>query len=106
MPDTKVIYAAVGSEEQFLEERDQPAKQQHLISHDEHIESVQVDNYDSDEDDRLIGPAPSFFFVAIANPRIEPFYQSRDGAQSKLPLKTLPLLPSTTIREFQSFLLE
>lgn len=92
MPDTKVIYAAVGSEEQFIEERDQPAKQQHLISHDEYIESVQVDNYDSDEDDRLIGPAaPSFFFVAIANPRIEPFYQSRDGAQSKLPLKTLPL---------------
>ena len=89
MPDTKVIYAAVESEEQFIEERDQPAKQQHLISHDEHIESVQVDN--SDSDDRLIRPAPSFFFVAIANPRIEPFYRSRDGAQSKLPLKTLPL---------------
>jgi len=45
VPDTKVIYAAVGSEEQFIEERDQPAK--HLISHDEHIESVQVDNPDS-----------------------------------------------------------
>lgn len=43
MPDTKVIYAAVGSEEQFIEERDQPD----LISHDEHIESVQVDNPDS-----------------------------------------------------------
>lgn len=25
VPDTKVIYAAVGSEEQFFEERDQPA---------------------------------------------------------------------------------
>ena len=47
MPDTKVIYAAVESEEQFIEEREQPAKQQHLISHDEHIESVQVDNSDS-----------------------------------------------------------
>lgn len=44
--------------------------------------SVQVDNYDSDEDDRLIGPAPSFFFVAIANPRIEPFSQSRDGIRA------------------------
>jgi hypothetical protein len=91
VPDTKVIYTAVGSQEQFIEERDQPAKQHHLISHDKHIKSVQVDNSDSDEDDRLIRPAPSFFFVAIANPRVEPFYRSREGAQSKLPLKTLPL---------------
>ncbi|GER38987.1 xanthine/uracil/vitamin C permease [Striga asiatica] len=47
VPDTKVIYAAVGSEEQFIEERDQPAKQQHLISHDEHIESVQIRYYNA-----------------------------------------------------------